>query len=355
MAKRKRTSLQPHQQWYASRALRQARKAAGFVSASAAAEALGFTNAKYRAQEAGSRPISLEDAKVYAAALSVPLSALLEEKSAFFNKTRTQAQFVEAVAKRKAQEIKLEVSRRLKVARVTRGFDTGVQAAEAMGIPVPTYLGHEAGKSSLSAATTRLYAAFLAINDNWLQNGTLPSGLGTKLDECLIQIKDAEDAAAYRNLASSYRRPSESRMAALKNVLQAGKVPDWTKKAGDVIREISLSRLQSVELDALYSKSTSFWPLPKGFARAALGVSQEDLVVIVDDDTRDRRFVNISDTKVDESGEFLVLHRGKILEHTPGRTPPAGAIVFGRIVAKFLFSSGRRSRRKLLVVSVSRD
>jgi transcriptional regulator with XRE-family HTH domain len=84
---KKRTPLEPRQQWYAHRALRAARKAAGFKSASAAAENLGFTNAKYRSQEAGSRPISLEDATQYASAFGITLEALTSQTNAILTES----------------------------------------------------------------------------------------------------------------------------------------------------------------------------------------------------------------------------------------------------------------------------
>jgi hypothetical protein len=312
----KRTPLQPNQQLYASRALRLARKAAGFASASAAAEQLGFTNAKYRAQEAGSRSISLEDAKRYAAAFAVPLRALLEDQSPSFNQTRTVAQHREAVAKSMAERSKLAASRRLKIARVARGFDSGLQASQAVGVPSPTYLGHEAGKSALATPIVRLYAAFFDISETWLRHGGTPSGLGPELDERLSQIGEPDDVVDFRHLVSAYRPASKSRIAALTAALQASKAPSWTKEAGDILREVKASRLKNFGPDAIFSKPTGFWPLPKGFARSAFGVSVDEIVVVIDDDTRERLFLNTSDTLLGQEGEFLVLHRNQLLEFT---------------------------------------
>lgn len=59
---------------------------------------------------------------------------------------------------------------RLQHARREAGYATATQAAEAMGVPAPTYLGHENGSKGLSRAGQR-YADFFHVSLAWLLSG----------------------------------------------------------------------------------------------------------------------------------------------------------------------------------------
>jgi len=56
---------------------------------------------------------------------------------------------------------------RLRVAREQAGFSRASDAARAMGIEEPTYLGHENGSRGLSRAAPR-YARFFGVSLDWL-------------------------------------------------------------------------------------------------------------------------------------------------------------------------------------------
>ena len=47
---------------------------------------------------------------------------------------------------------------RLRIARLRAGYETGKDAAEALGFPVSTYLGHENGSRGISAKKAEIYA-----------------------------------------------------------------------------------------------------------------------------------------------------------------------------------------------------
>lgn len=339
---KKRTPLEPGQQWYAHRALRTARKAAGFKSASAAAESLGFTNAKYRSQEAGRRPISLEDAEQYASAFGLSVETLTQEDLRHrLDRELEKARSKEAAAQDRISSANRATARRLKIARLARGFFSARQAAKVLSLTTPTYLGHEAAKSLLSAAAVRLYAAAFAVNDDWLRNGRLPSGLGQDLDPHLEAIRDPKDVLSLRHLVLPFRPADKSDLAALRAAISAQSVPKWTANAGDVVREISLSDLRKRGLDALHSKPSGFWPLPKGFVRSAFDAALNDLVVVMCDASRERLFVDISRTQIDDQGDFLVIHGNEVMQMDMRVGPqslPEGAHVVGRIEAKFIVS-----------------
>jgi phage repressor protein C with HTH and peptisase S24 domain len=59
---------------------------------------------------------------------------------------------------------------RLRFAREQAGFARASDAARAMGIEEPTYLGHENGSRGLSRAAAR-YARFLGVSLDWLIDG----------------------------------------------------------------------------------------------------------------------------------------------------------------------------------------
>lgn len=60
---------------------------------------------------------------------------------------------------------------RLKKVRAQAGFATGTDAARAMGIPAPTYLGHENGTTGLKRTVAIRYAKFFKVSLDWLLTG----------------------------------------------------------------------------------------------------------------------------------------------------------------------------------------
>lgn len=60
---------------------------------------------------------------------------------------------------------------RLRIARLRAGYSTGKEAAEALGIPIGTYLGHENGSRGISAARAAQYAKRYKIAEQWLLYG----------------------------------------------------------------------------------------------------------------------------------------------------------------------------------------
>ena len=65
---------------------------------------------------------------------------------------------------------------RLRLAREQAGFARASDAARAMGIEEPTYLGHENGSRGLSRAAAR-YARFFGVSLDWLIDGRHDAGI----------------------------------------------------------------------------------------------------------------------------------------------------------------------------------
>ena len=60
---------------------------------------------------------------------------------------------------------------RLRIARLRAGFQTGKDAAEALGFPVSTYLGHENGSRGYPAKKAEVYARKFKVREQWLLYG----------------------------------------------------------------------------------------------------------------------------------------------------------------------------------------
>lgn len=65
----------------------------------------------------------------------------------------------------------MDAPERLKDARIKAGYDTAKAAAEAIGIPVPTYLAHENGSRGYPPRKASRYARFFRTTPEWLLYG----------------------------------------------------------------------------------------------------------------------------------------------------------------------------------------
>ena len=63
---------------------------------------------------------------------------------------------------------------RLRIARLRAGYSTGKEAAEALGFPVSTYLGHENGSRGYPAKKAFTYACKFKVREQWLLYGVGP-------------------------------------------------------------------------------------------------------------------------------------------------------------------------------------
>ena len=72
---------------------------------------------------------------------------------------------------------------RLKFARLRAGFTTAAKAADAMGIPRPTYMGHENGHRGFPAKRAPQYGRKFKVSAEWLLYGTGEMDLGEARSE----------------------------------------------------------------------------------------------------------------------------------------------------------------------------
>lgn len=78
---------------------------------------------------------------------------------------------------------------RLRIARLRAGYGTAKDAAEALGFPVSTYLGHENGSRGISAKRAVVYARKYKVREQWLLYG-VGQGPGDAKGEETAEIVD---------------------------------------------------------------------------------------------------------------------------------------------------------------------
>jgi hypothetical protein len=101
---------------------------------------------------------------------------------------------------------------RLRIARLRAGYETGKDAAIALGVPVSTYLGHENGSRGYTAKSAAFYARRYKVAEQWLLWGvgkapgtddTSVSAEIVDIVEHLPPLKQAEALAILRVLRGS--------------------------------------------------------------------------------------------------------------------------------------------------------
>lgn len=91
-----------------------------------------------------------------------------------------------------------DMAARLKSARRHKGFRTATEAAKAMGVPVPTYLGHENGSRGFLTDIPR-YARFFGVRWQWLQRDEGPMVAGRPgLEERIAQLPADKKEQVFR-------------------------------------------------------------------------------------------------------------------------------------------------------------
>lgn len=107
----------------------------------------------------------------------------------------------------------MELHERLVTARKQAGYQSAAEAAEALGIPYPTYAGHENGSSGFRADKGELYARRFKVRFEWLMRGAGPMvDLATKYRDILTVFDslppDLQESYAdvLRKLAEPYRQ-----------------------------------------------------------------------------------------------------------------------------------------------------
>lgn len=100
---------------------------------------------------------------------------------------------------------------RLRIARLRAGYSTAKEAAEALGLPVSTYLAHENGSRGYPAKRAFTYARKFKVREQWLLYGVGegpgetagPKAEVVNIFEHLPPLKQAEALGYLRGLAEN--------------------------------------------------------------------------------------------------------------------------------------------------------
>jgi len=306
-----------------SRALKTARKSAGFRTAEAAAVHFGWPIARYRAHESGTRTASPIDLKSYAKGFGV----------AFGRLTRPEAERVDLEFSKVQAEIDSKAkstSARLRCARILRGYPSALASAAAFEVKKPTYLKHENGQNRMRPDMIGYYASMLGVSQAWLMSAQLPSGLGRAIDQQIDAV--TENPESYVALV----QPKSPRPASSEEPLdlKPGRPPKRTFR----IAEYLWSDIERNAGDIAVTLPHGLIVIP---ALTGEDVAPGTVIATVVDQSgsqlNQHLRVFVSTENIHESGDYLVL-RGKRLVVFPLTSvqarKPGSDVVLGRVIGK---------------------
>ena len=102
-----------------------------------------------------------------------------------------------------------DAATRLKDARERAGYASAKEAAEAMGVKVPTYIQHENGTRGFPAAKAEKYGKFFRVAPEWLLYGTLTSDKVVELGPRLYVVGEVA-AGVFKE---TWKVPRDERVA----------------------------------------------------------------------------------------------------------------------------------------------
>lgn len=329
-----------------AKALKAARIAAGFRSATAAAAAFGWSGNTLRGHESGTRKISEQDAKKYAVAFGVNVNHILgsgdTRKDSDIDRSLERLIATETSKEEKKRK---EIAERLVFARIVRGFDKLSSAAAYLGAPPGTVSNHERGENKISERLAEAYALAYAISPAWLLRGELPSGLGPEVDKALASrgVTLARLALRFSSGDDSWRIVDVTKVRSqFANATARQTVKDETSER---IHEIDMRDADALRFGVDRESPRATWQLPAGLAPSLLGSRSEDLFIIAvprgdrDWELGDRLFVDRSKRDVGRGGMFAYLYVGaglRFKRHQPGDRPLGDGDLLGKVVASFI-------------------
>jgi hypothetical protein len=317
--------------------LAEARRRAGFPTAAAAAAAYGWSDVTLRAHERGARRISPSDAEKYALAFGLPVEALEDSARASFELDRLRSRRSAAPTFAQSKE---DVGRRLKIARLIRGFDTVRAAADEFGFAQPTLTAHEGGLNRVTERMSLTYAVAYGVMPAWLLQGIPPSGLGSRVDDLLAADPDGE-GISMRELRRLVGTDAET--DSLNRLLRDARWSGAAGLDGDDVPELSARQIGS-EPSCEGFESRRMWKLPKGLAKAMVGSEAGALVVVSVEfrqgglEAGDRVFVDVIKRDIREGGKFAYLDEGRLRvhHHAVGSKPASDRErLLGKVVGVF--------------------
>lgn len=315
--------------------LRTARIAAGFASAVAAATHHGWGTSLYQHQESGDRTFTVSDVERFARAFNVTPRWIVTGQG---DETERLAEAIQQASQERISRTQAAAGR-LRLCRILRGFRTVSSAADRFGIKRTTLTSHELGSVDLSAEWASVYAVAFGVRTAWLTTGTLPSGLGERVDSYLEGAKprgpdDAKDhAAALRHVSvtpvSETPGAIEQALKRLEATSRRG-VPASKRRPPETVMvpEVHPTAFATPgapgsvgsSLDEARRYPTQTWGLPRGYLSSVLEAEACDLLVVAADTASgagsavERYVVSTAAAALATSGPFvLMLSSGRLL------------------------------------------
>ena len=108
----------------------------------------------------------------------------------------------------------MHLHERLTFARKQAGYETATEAAEALGVPYPTYAGHENGSSGFRRGSGELYARRFKVRFEWLMTGRGPTTDQSAKYQEILDIYDSlpeHVRATYLDVLRKIAEPYQSK------------------------------------------------------------------------------------------------------------------------------------------------
>ncbi|KAB1068604.1 helix-turn-helix domain-containing protein [Methylobacterium planeticum] len=315
--------------------LKTARRAAGFLSAGAAAAQHGWGVSLYQQQESGNRAFTASDVERFAEAFHVVPRWIVTGQG---SENERLAEIIQQASQERSTRSRAAAGR-LRFSRLLRGFRTVGSAAETIGLKRTTLTSHELGSVDLSTEWASVYGAAFGVRPLWLTAGTLPSGLGEKVDSYLKGAQpstpdEAKDhAAALRNV--SITPVAANRVA----IAQALKKLEATSRRGvplskrrptgtvmipevqpTLLRTPPTSEGAGESVEEARPKPVRTWGLPSDYLASVLKADARDLRVVASAasptarSAGERYVISTAPASLNEPGSFVLsLPSGSLL------------------------------------------
>ncbi|MBR0684411.1 helix-turn-helix transcriptional regulator [Bradyrhizobium manausense] len=259
--------------------LHAARKAAGFKSSREAAVRFGWHPGTYKSHETAARYFDAETGRVYADALGVSRSWLMDGRGRgpSLDPVRTaRFEIRKAAATKPAQG----AAGRLRVARRLAGYRSVVDASRKIDVNRSTLSAHENGQNDLSREAAIHYGQVFGVDPEWLLSGRMPSGLPAAAEAALgtlVSLHDEPESRAlphFRGLQRAVAAPplgAKSRPeASSKHVLRGDRVAEYTSLA--LYRKLSGVKQGS--------SASGEWSFPEDYLLEVLGCQPATAAVL---------------------------------------------------------------------------
>jgi DNA-binding XRE family transcriptional regulator len=259
--------------------LHAARKAAGFKSSREAAVRFGWHPGTYKSHETAARYFDAETGRVYADALGVSRSWLMDGRGPgpSLDPVRTaRFEIRKGAATRPAQG----AAGRLRAARRLAGYRSVVDASRKIDVNRSTLSAHENGQNDLSREAALHYGQVFGVDPEWLLSGRTPSGLPAAAEAALSTLVSLHDEPESRALPHFRGLQRELLVPPLRGN-NAG-APSKRALRGDRVSEYStLALFRKLSGMKQGSSASGEWSFPEDYLTDVLGCHPDRAAILI--------------------------------------------------------------------------